>query len=75
MDKYKPDGYTLQVGDRIEVVGYGSRIDIVYRVTKTMAICKSGGPVDIRYPRVYSRDSFHILPYSRTTLRYNVLEE
>lgn len=71
---YKPQGYVLQVGDKIEA-SIGSifrRVDIVTRVTKTLAICEHDGVV--RYPRVYSI-SFYAKPYQRTNVKYRVLDE
>lgn len=72
--RYKKDGYILQVGDKIEakIGGCWRRVDIVTRVTKTLAICEKNGVV--RYPRVYGI-GFQSKPYSRTNIQYRVLEE
>jgi hypothetical protein len=72
--KYKVPPYALQVGDKIEV-SIGSayrRVDVVTRVTKTMAICENNGVV--RYPRTLGF-SFYALPYKRSNLQYCVIDQ
>lgn len=76
--KYKDSGYTIQVGDRVEasIGNIYRRIDVVTRVTKTMAVCEVvGEKAPVRYPRVYESFGFHALPYQRTNMQYRVLDK
>jgi hypothetical protein len=76
--KYKPEGYKLEIGDRI-AVSYGIksnpfRIDVITRITKTLAICEVEGQQSIRYPNVYGW-GFYAKPYERTNIQYMVIDD
>lgn len=73
--EYKPDGYRLEVGDRIEasITTIFRRVDVVTRVTATLAICEREGFPPVRYQRIYDSHRFYALPYSRTNVQYRVL--
>lgn len=64
--------HTLEVGDRIEcTIGTSwKRIDVVTRVTKTMAICEEG---KVRYQRVVGISTIQPIPYRSTTITYRLL--